>query len=114
VFRAILVGRDKQLHVGAARVIDVLPLLLLARLFQQGLWKVRPYSALGVFLLVDLARDLALLLPPYDSHPYTLIWEATLPVLLLAQIGAGVATYAAITELIQRSGGLQSSYSPRA
>jgi hypothetical protein len=81
-----------------------LPLLLLARLFQQGLWKVRPYSALGVFLLVDLARDLALLLPPYDSHPYTLIWEATLPVLLLAQIGAGVATYAAITELYPKIG----------
>lgn len=81
-----------------------LPVMLLLRLFQQGLWKVSPYGAFAVFLGVGLARDLVLLVPGYTTHLFTQLWEVTLPVLLLSQIGAGVSTYRAIASLYPKIG----------
>jgi ethanolamine transporter EutH len=76
-----------------------LPVLILIRLVQQGLWRLSPYSGFALFLMVGLVRDLVLLKPDYETTTYSLLWKCTLPVLLIAQIGAGLSTYSAISRM---------------
>ena len=72
---------------------------LLLRLVREKLWRIRPFSGLSAFLLINILRDLALLKPNYETHAYAVLWEETLPILLLAQIVAGIENYYAIANL---------------
>ncbi len=76
-----------------------LPVLILIRLVQQGLWRLSPYFGFAIFLLVGLVRDLILLKPDYETTTYSNLWKWTLPVLLIAQVVAGLTTYSAISQM---------------
>jgi hypothetical protein len=81
-----------------------LPVILLFRLVQLGLWSINPYSGLCAYLVIGILRDLILLRPNYQTHAYTVLWESTLPMLLFGQVIAGLATYQAIAELYPKIG----------
>ena len=76
----------------------VLAAAILYRIINQRLFT-SPLSSFAAMLGVVLARDAAVSIPRYDSHAYTLVWEVSLPVLLLAQLWAGLDTIRAIARL---------------
>jgi hypothetical protein len=76
----------------------VLAAAIVYRIIQQQLFT-SPLSSFALMLGVVLARDAAVSIPKYDSHAYTLVWEVSLPVLLLAQVWAGLDTLRAIARL---------------
>ena len=51
-----------------------------------------------------LWRDAVVSIPRYDSHAYTVAWEWTLPVLLAAQLWAGLDTLRAVARLYPKFG----------
>ena len=53
---------------------------------------------------VVLARDAVMSLPPYNTHAYTVAWGWSLPVLLAAQIWAGLDTLKAVARLYPKIG----------
>lgn len=53
-----------------------------------------------------LWRDAVVSIPRYDSHAYTVAWEWTLPVLLAAQVWAGLDTLRAVARLYPKFGDL--------
>lgn len=55
-------------------------------------------------MIVVLWRDAVVSIPRYDSHAYTLAWEWTLPVLLIAQAWAGLDTLSAVARLYRTFG----------
>jgi hypothetical protein len=55
-------------------------------------------------LSVGLARDGVMSIPRYDSHAYTVAWGWSLPVLLAAQIWAGLETLKAVARLYPKIG----------
>ena len=76
----------------------VLAAAILYRIINQRLFT-SPLSSFAAMLGVVLARDAAISIPRYDSHAYALVWEVSLPVLLLAQLWAGLDTLRAIARL---------------
>jgi hypothetical protein len=76
----------------------------LFKLIQQRLSRQAPFPAFAAMLAIGLARDLVLLVVPYESHSYTIAWEVSLPPLLLAHLWAALATFGALTSLYQRPG----------
>ncbi len=73
--------------------------LVLFRVMYSGLNRTKPFGAFAAMLFTGLMRDLALLCINRDTHAYTVAWEVTLPVLLLAHAWAVMATYQAIARL---------------
>jgi hypothetical protein len=72
--------------------------LIVARIVHQRLFTA-PFDAFVLMLGVVIARDVALARLRYDSHPYVVIWELSLPVLLVAQLFAGARTLASVSRL---------------
>lgn len=55
-------------------------------------------------LCVVLVRDMALSIPHFQTHTYAVIWELSLPPLLLAQLWAGLDTLRAVARLYPKIG----------
>ena len=81
----------------------VLAAAIIWRIIQQKLWK-SPFRAFGLMLGVVLARDVIVSIPPYDTPAYTLAWAWTLPILLAAQVWAGLDTLRAVARLYPKIG----------
>jgi len=81
----------------------VLAAAILYRIIEQRLFT-SPLNSFAVMLGVVLARDAAVSIPRYDSHAYTLVWEVSLPILLLAQLWAGLDTLLSIARLYETFG----------
>lgn len=75
----------------------------IARIVQQRLLA-PPLTSLFWMLAAVLVRDAIVSIPRYDSHAYTLAWEYTLPVLLGAQLWAGLDTLLVIAQLYPNFG----------
>ncbi|HEY3940002.1 MAG TPA: hypothetical protein VGL97_21420 [Bryobacteraceae bacterium] len=75
----------------------------LGRLLIAKLWQA-PFPAFAIMLAVSLLRDTWLLMIPFDSHRYALMWSYTLIVLLAAQAWAAISTCRAISALYPRLG----------
>lgn len=73
--------------------------LALFRVMYSGLYRIRPFGAFAAMLFTGLLRDLALLSVNRNTHAYTVAWEVTLPILLLAHAWAVMSTYRAIAHL---------------
>jgi hypothetical protein len=78
--------------------------IALAKIISLGLWRKPPLNAFAVTLLVGVLRDIALSRIPYESHAYTVAWEASLPLTLGSHALAAVAAYAAIADLYPKIG----------
>jgi hypothetical protein len=91
---------DRILWVASA----VLAGLVIWRIVQQRLFA-SPFRALGVMLGVVLIRDGIVSIPVYDTHAYAVAWAWTLPVLLAAQVWAGLDTLKAVARLYPKIGG---------
>lgn len=76
---------------------------VIIRIIQQRLLA-PPLTSLLWMLGAVLARDAIVSIPCYDSHGYTVAWECTLPVLLAAQVWAGLDTLLAIARLYPKFG----------
>lgn len=63
-----------------------------------------PLSGLALMLGVVLVRDAVVSIPQYTSHAYAVAWEATLPMLLVAQVWAGFDTLRAIARIYANFG----------
>jgi hypothetical protein len=72
--------------------------ILLARLWQ------RPFPSFAIMLAVGLLRDTWLMMIPYNSHRYAIMWSSTLVVLLAAQAWAAISTCRAISALYPKVG----------
>lgn len=81
----------------------VLAGVIVWRIVQQKLF-VPPFQAFATMLAVVLARDGVMSIPRYDSHAYTVAWEWSLPVLLSAQIWAGLETLKTVARLYPKIG----------
>jgi hypothetical protein len=57
-------------------------------------------------LVIVLARDIVLSVPHYKTHAYAVVWEWTLPALLIAQAWAGLDTLRAVARLYPKIGKL--------
>jgi hypothetical protein len=77
----------------------------IARILQQRLFTL-PLKSFACMLGVVLVRDAALSIPHYKSHAYALLWEWTLPALLLSQIWAGLDILRAVARLYPKIGKL--------
>lgn len=71
---------------------------IIYRIIEQRLFT-PPLSSFAAMLGVVLIRDAAVSIPRYDSHAYTRVWEVSLPVLLLAQLWAGLDVLLSIARL---------------
>ena len=72
--------------------------ILIAKLWQS------PFPAFATMLAVGLLRDTWLLMIPFDSHRYALMWSYTLIALLAAQAWAAISTCRAISALYPKLG----------
>jgi hypothetical protein len=90
---------DRILWVASA----VLAGLVIWRIIQQRLFSA-PFRALGVMLGVVLMRDGIVSIPEYNTHAYAVVWAWTLPVLLTAQVWAGLDTLKAVARLYPKIG----------
>jgi hypothetical protein len=81
----------------------VLAAAVIARIFQQRLL-LSPLKSFAAMLGVVLVRDVVLSVPSYDSHAYTLVWEWTLPAILVAQVWVGLDTLKAVARLYPKIG----------
>jgi hypothetical protein len=84
-------------------VSSVLAGLVIWRIIQQHLFA-SPFRALGVMLGVVLVRDGVVSIPSYNTHAYAVAWAWTLPVLLIAQVWAGLDTLRAVARLYPKIG----------
>lgn len=73
------------------------------RIFQQRILAA-PLGSLAAMLGVVLARDAVVSIPRYDTHAYAVAWEATLPILLAAQVWAGFDTLRATARIYRAFG----------
>jgi hypothetical protein len=90
---------DRILWVASA----VLAGLVIWRIIQQRLFA-SPFRALGAMLGVVLIRDGIVSIPVYNTHAYAVVWAWTLPVLLAAQVWAGLDTLKAVARLYPKIG----------
>jgi hypothetical protein len=77
---------------------------ILLRLYRQGLLAKRPYGSFAMMLATMLLRDLALMAIPVRTLTYTVAWEATLPLVLLAHVWSATGTYRSIAALYPKIG----------
>lgn len=87
-----------------SNLLTILSIGAAARLLQQRLFLKLPFLALGSMLLLSAVRDLVLLAVPYESHLYAVLWEWTLPPLLLAHSWAAFSAYQRLTGLYPKLG----------
>jgi hypothetical protein len=83
----------------------VLPVWIITRIARQRLY-IPPFDGLALMLGVVVLRDVVLACLRYDSRPYVLVWEYTLPVVLVSQAYAGLQTLIAVSRLYRRIGRL--------
>lgn len=81
----------------------ILPVLIIGRIIHQRLYA-PPFDAFVLMLGVVIGRDVVLASLHYDSHPYIIVWEFSLPVVLVSQIYAGLQTLIAVARLYPRFG----------
>ena len=82
----------------------ILPLLIVARLAYLGLVYKPPHDAACVFLCAIPLIGIPRAFVPQTQHEYTLVWQATLPLLLFAHAWACVRTYQSIIRLYPKIG----------
>ena len=78
--------------------------MALARLARLRLIGKTPYLGFAFLLAAALLRDSLLAVIPYDSHAYTVAWEATLPFLLAAHCFASSSAYRSVAGLYPKIG----------
>jgi hypothetical protein len=80
-------------------------MVIIYRIIRQRLFA-PPFRGFLCMMIVVLWRDAVVSIPSYDSHAYTVAWEWTLPVLLIAQACAGLDTLNAVERLYRTFGRL--------
>jgi hypothetical protein len=83
----------------------VLAAATIGRILQQRLF-VLPLNSFACMLVIVLARDIVLSVPHYKTHAYAVVWEWTLPALLIAQAWASLDTLRAVARLYPKIGKL--------
>jgi len=76
---------------------------IICRITRQKLF-VSPFRAFTSMLGIVLVRDVVMSIPRYNTHAYTVAWEWSLPVLLAAQIWAGLDALIAVARLYPKIG----------
>lgn len=81
----------------------VTPIVIIGRVIHERLYT-KPFAAFVWMLAIGFLRDGALAALHYGSHLYVLVWQISLPILLILQLYAGFATLNSVARLYRRFG----------
>ncbi len=79
------------------------PMLVLICLIRRRLLA-PPFRGFAVMLLFGVLRELIMLVPPYGTHAYTVVWECSLVPVLAAQVWTANSALSSIALLYPRLG----------
>lgn len=90
---------DQVLWIASA----ILPILIVARVIHQRLYTA-PFDAFVWMLGFLVLRDVVLASLHYDSRPYIVTWEATVPLVVIFQLNTGLRALKSIAQLYPAAG----------